>query len=70
MEFLISLNFQLDADMIEMAGISDISDLTGSNVMNLVDLVLATDPGRFFPQSEKDKNSRSLYFRQFKENHF
>ena len=53
MEFLISLNFQLDADMIEMAGISDISDLTGSNVMNLVDLVLATDPGKFPPQTGK-----------------
>jgi len=37
-------NIVPDADMIEMAGISDISDLTGGNVMNLVDLVLATDP--------------------------
>ena len=52
-EFLISWNFLLDADMIEMAGISDISDLTGGNVMNLVDLVLATDPERFPPQREK-----------------
>ena len=39
--------------MIEMAGISDISDLTGGNVMNLVDLVLATDPGRFLLKAKK-----------------
>ena len=30
--------------MLDLAGISEISDLSGANVMNLVDLVLATDP--------------------------